>query len=358
MNSLSSLPLGAFNFNSNSELCIGDVNLSEFISKYLSNTQQDESRNNDKKPLFNTPLFLYSKNKILANFYAYKDSFSNFLSSPQSQQNNNIQTHISYSLKANYNPSILKIFQENGSWCSLVNKNELILALRCGFHGERLIFNGNGKTLEEIELAIKAKCYLNIDSLFNLKHTIKVCQKLFNNGGVELLPAKIVIRINQLINAKVHQYLSTSVHTCKFGIIADSTSTSSSSSHDQLDTIIEIINANKHLVKLVGFHTHLGSTIKDMKLYDESVKNLIDIMKLTREKFNTDTIDLINFGGGLGIDYEKFAHRTMKESDRLKNDDEAVMTVGPKDLAKVISKYADDLKNMKIVVEPGRLVCF
>jgi diaminopimelate decarboxylase len=38
-------------------------------------------------------------------------------------------------------------------------------------------------------------------------------------------------------------------------------------------------------------------------------------MKMTREKYGIDTIDFLNFGGGLGIDYEKFSHRTIKGSD-------------------------------------------
>jgi diaminopimelate decarboxylase len=316
---------GEFRFNSNSELCMGDVALSSLLPDLINTTDNYD----DKKQTYHTPLFLYSKNKLLANFLAYKNSFLNISTTSR--------FHISYSLKANFNPSILKIFQENGSWCSLVNKNELLLALKCNFRGEHLIFNGNGKTLEEIELAIKSKCYLNIDSLFNLKHTIKVCKKLANAHLLDE-PVKIVIRINQLINARVHQYLSTSVHTCKFGII-----------EDQLQSLIEIILDHKHLVKLVGFHTHLGSTIRDVNLYDESVKHLIAVMKMTREKYGIETIDFLNFGGGLGIDYEKFSHRTMKENEVCREE-----MIKPHDLAKVISKYAEDLANLQIVVEPGR----
>ena len=336
----------SFNFNSNNELCIGNTPLSDFTNKYFAdhneitndNDQQLQLNQNNEliefKTRLQTPVFLYSKNKILDNFYMYKNSFNDLLSS---NPNHGIQTHISYALKANYNPSILKIFQENGSWCSLVNKHELNLALRCGFKGENLIFNGNGKTFAEIELAVKSNCYLNIDSLFNLKHTIKVCQKL---GNSNFLPAKIVIRINQLINAQVHQYLSTSVESCKFGIV-----------ENDLESLIEIINENKNLVKLVGFHTHLGSTIKNLSLYDESVKHLISIMNLVREKYNIDSIDFLNFGGGLGIDYEKYAFRTKQVKEQANN---YKMSVMPYDLALVISKYAVELKNLKIIVEPGR----
>ena len=174
---------GSFNFNSTGEMCIGCTPLSEFTSKFLARpdeaSQVLELNGNELvqgSTKLTTPIFLYSRNKILENFYAYKNAFNELLSSTKPDAN--IETHISYALKANYNPSILKIFQENGSWCSLVNKNELNLALKCGFKGENLIFNGNGKTYAEIELAVKSGCYLNIDSLFNLKHTIRVCQRI------------------------------------------------------------------------------------------------------------------------------------------------------------------------------------
>lgn len=280
---------GTFNFNSNHELCIGEVGLSEFTTKHLAKPNEASS-DAQTEAKFCTPLFLYSKNKLVSNFLAYKRSFEDEISS---SREHNIQTFVSYSLKANFNPSILKVFQANGSWCSLVNKNELLLALKCGFRGENLIFNGNGKTLEEIELAVQNACFLNIDSLFNLKHTIQVCQKL---DKLKLLsvPAKIVIRINQLINARVHQYLSTSVDSCKFGIVAER----------ELDAVMEIVKENPKLVVLVGFHTHLGSTVKDLNLYDESVRHLISVMKLARHKHKVETINFLNFGGGLGKKYQ------------------------------------------------------
>ena len=108
-----------------------------------------------------------------------------------------------------------------------------------------------------------------------------------------------MIRINQLINAQVHQYLSTSVESCKFGVM-----------ESELDTLIAIIRENPHLVRLSGFHTHLGSTIKNLSLYDESVKHLVSVMNLVRQKHGVDSLEFVNFGGGLGIDYEKHAHRT------------------------------------------------
>lgn len=213
------------------------------------------------------------------------------------------------------------------------------MALKVGFNGNRLIFNGNGKTIKEIECAIKNNCFLNLDSLFNLKHTIKVCQQLKNEFS-QNLPAKLIIRVNQSIDASVHSYLSTSVKQCKFGLEIN-----------QLENIIEIIQNNKDLVSLSGFHTHLGSTIDSVSFYDKSVDNLTSLITNLKEKYNIETLELINFGGGLGINYKKYFNRTSETN--LKESIDNIEYPKPYDLALTISKYADKLKGLKVIVEPG-----
>ncbi len=211
--------------------------------------------------------------------------------------------------------------------------------MKIGFNGKNLIFNGNGKTLTEIQCAIKHNCFLNIDSLFNLKHTIQVCRKLKNEFG-QHLPAKLIIRINQSIDASVHNYLSTSVKQCKFGIEID-----------QLEKIIHLIKNNQDLVCLSGFHTHLGSTIDSVSYYDKSVENLTSLVENFKDKYDIQTLELINFGGGLGINYKKNIHRT--STSNLSNSKDNNEYPQPYDLALTISKYANKLKGLKVIVEPG-----
>lgn len=207
-----------------------------------------------------------------------------------------------------------------------------------GFKGKNLIFNGNGKTFSEIEMAIKNNCYLNIDSLFNLKHTIKICQNLKKQSN-QYLPAKLIIRINQSIDASVHNYLTTSVKLCKFGI-----------EENQLDELIQMIKKNFDLVKLVGFHTHLGSTIDSVNYYEKSVESLTSLVENVKKNYDIETLELINFGGGLGINYKKYFDRTSNES----NFNEKYPS--PNDLALTISKFSEKLKGLKVIVEPGKTV--
>jgi diaminopimelate decarboxylase len=216
--------------------------------------------------------------------------------------------------------------------------------LKIGFNGKNLIFNGNGKTLTEIGWAIKNNCYLNIDSLFNLKHTIEVCQQLKKEFS-QYLPAKLIIRVNQSIDTSVHNYLSTSVKQCKFGIEIN-----------QLENIIKIIQKNKDIVNLTGFHTHLGSTIDSVSYYNKAVDNLTSLIENLKDKYNIETLELINFGGGLGINYKMHFNRTFLPN--LNDSSNNAEYPKPYDLASTISKYAHKLKGLKVIVEPGKFMIY
>lgn len=333
---------GSFYFDSKNILTVNQTPINDIVEKFLNEdiTQSNEVVLDEGNKLVPTkshltsPLYVYSKKRLVNNFIEYKKSFEQEIRDKYKNE-----THISYSIKANFNPTILRIFHQHGSWASLVNKNELLLALKVGIKGENLIFNGNGKKLIEIELAIKNKCYLNIDSLFNLIHTIKVAKKLRENEKFKsCFPVKLLIRINQNENAQVHQYLNTSGEACKFG-----------NREDQLDELIDLIKSND-CVQISGFHSHLGSTIKNLDLFDQCVDNLVELVNATIKRKDIRTIEIINFGGGLGINYERFASRT---SNNFKRE---IKFPSPNDLAKVIASHVKKLNDqkIKILVEPGR----
>ncbi len=48
-------------------------------------------------------------------------------------------------MKANGNPHILKLVKSLGCFVTTVSGNEVKLALRMGFKGSDIIYNGNGK---------------------------------------------------------------------------------------------------------------------------------------------------------------------------------------------------------------------
>lgn len=336
---------GEFYFDEEGHMCCGRTRISTFAEIFLKkgDFSQDESvidltADNELVQATTkllTPVVIYSKRRLVHNIQTYMSSFERELTAKYG-----IKTHISYSLKANYNPSILKLFREHGAWSSLVNKNELKLALKVGIKGENLIFNGNGKKMYEINLAIRSGCYINIDSLFNLKDTIKCCSMIRANNGPNFRAAKVLFRVNVSTTAQVHSYLDTCSQS-KFGIQSN-----------LVEPLIELAKSNENLITLVGFHIHLGSTIKTLDVYRNSVANLVGLINSLVDKYHLETIELINFGGGLGIDYERHSHRTCADSQESKH----TQVPSPADLAELI---ADNVKNLrlkefKVVVEPGR----
>jgi len=126
-----------------------------------------------------SPFFLYSKAQILENVTQYKNVLSL----------KTFPSILNFSMKANANVAILKDVRELGCSLTLVSGMELKLALELKFEPSKLVLNGNGKMEWELELAVREKVLLNIDSLFNLRQTIAVCRKLGTR-------TRVLIRVN------------------------------------------------------------------------------------------------------------------------------------------------------------------
>ena len=219
-----------------------------------------------------SPFYLYSLRQIQKNYQDYVSALKG------------LQSIIGYAVKANNNLHILKHLQNMGCGAVLVSGNELRLALVAGFDPRQMIFNGNGKTLPELILAVKHQVMVNIDSEFDLLHIQKAAE-------ISDTPVKVLIRINPDVDPKVHPYVSTGIKNSKFGI-----------QNERLDWFLEKIKQNDRL-NLVGIHCHLGSTIETVAVFRDATTLMLDFVQQIQEQgFN---LCYLNIGGGLGIDYKK-----------------------------------------------------
>ncbi len=219
-----------------------------------------------------SPFFLYSLEQIKENYQAYVNALEG------------IPSIVSYAFKANNNLMILKHLQNWGSGAVLVSGNELKLARAAGFDPHRTIFNGNGKTVNELILAVQSEVRVNIDSAFDLRHIQYAAKKVGKRVDV-------LIRINPEIDAEVHPYLTTALHDSKFGI-----------RNDYLNDLLESIRASD-LLHLVGVHCHLGTTIMKVGIFRDATQVMMKTIEFIRDK--GFELQYLNLGGGLGIDYEK-----------------------------------------------------
>ncbi len=189
-----------------------------------------------------------------------------------------------YAVKANANPRILKIISSYGFGADCVSWNEIAAAMEAGFDPGDIVFAGVGKTDKEIVSAIDAEI-----SCFNCESMpeIEVINHLAAQQGKNV---NIALRINPLIEAHTHKYITTGIEASKFGI------------HTwELDDILNSIQ-NMHNITLIGMHFHIGSQITRMSVF----KSLCTHINELQDWFENRNVYLkiINVGGGLGIDYE------------------------------------------------------
>lgn len=191
---------------------------------------------------------------------------------------------VHYAMKANPNPRLLKIIASYGFGADCVSGNEIAAAIEAGFKPAGIVFAGVGKTDKEINAALQANIFcFNCESI----PEIEVINELAVKQGKV---AVIALRINPLIEAHTHKYITTGIEESKFGI-----------NTWEIEGVVNKLTALKN-VKLTGIHFHVGSQITKMSVF----KSLSSRINELQEWFISRNIELkvINVGGGLGIDYE------------------------------------------------------
>ena len=113
--------------------------------------------------------------------------------------------------------------------------------------------------------------------------------------------APIALRINPEVDAHTHAKITTGMKENKFGI-----------NLSQIGGVFERIKQMDH-VKLIGLHCHIGSQITDMSAF----RNLAIRMNEIQEELAAHGLEVenLNFGGGLGIDYDHPNHLSIPAFD-------------------------------------------
>jgi diaminopimelate decarboxylase len=226
---------------------------------------------------------------------------------------------VHYAVKSNSNPRILKIIASYGFGADCVSFNEIRAAIDAGFNPSEIVFAGVGKTDKDIEAALKAGIYC-----FNCE-SIPEMEVLNEQAGSQGKTAQIALRINPYIEAHTHKYITTGIEESKFGI-----------NTWELEDVVKKLGDFRNL-RLLGIHFHIGSQITRMSVF----KSLCARINELQQWFTSHNIDLeiINVGGGLGIDYE--------------NPD-----INPDfhEYFSLIREFIDLLPGQELHVEPGRSI--
>ena len=253
-----------------------------------------------------TPLFVYSKAAMLSALAAYQRGFAG----------RNVQ--ICYAMKANSSLGVLQVFADAGCGFDIVSGGELERVTAAGGDARKVIFSGVGKTRAEMVQALKAGigCF-NVESEAELD--------MLSNVALGMgLTAPVSIRVNPNVDPKTHPYISTGLKGNKFGV-----------AHEDALRIYQHAATLKGLCVL-GIDCHIGSQITTTEPYLDAMDRVLELV-IGIEAAGIP-ISHIDFGGGLGINYE---------GDMPPHADELWQQL----LAKI---DACGFAGKKLMIEPGR----
>lgn len=229
--------------------------------------------------------------------------------------------HAHYAVKANANPKVLKVIAAAGLGADCVSGNEIKAALAAGFPAEKIVYAGVAKTDREIILGIEAGIYC-----FNCEciEELQIIQELAKSRNAI---ARICFRINPNVGAHTHANITTGLAENKFGIPMD-----------DMEKVIRMANEMPN-IQFIGLHFHIGSQILVM----DDFKALADRINELQDRLEEQGISLenINVGGGLGIDYINPNENPIPDFKAL------------------VDTYASNLKlrpGQKLHFEPGRSI--
>lgn len=86
------------------------------------------------------------------------------------------RTALGYSYKTNYLPELILRADSLGAYAEVVSRFEFDLAKDLGIAGERVIFNGPIKTVEDLREAFASHAMINADSLPELSHIVRLAR--------------------------------------------------------------------------------------------------------------------------------------------------------------------------------------
>jgi diaminopimelate decarboxylase len=252
---------------------------------------------------FGTPTYIYSKNTLIQTFESFKKGLL---------KTNHL---ICFAVKANSNIAILNLFASLGAGFDIVSGGELERVLYAGGDPQKIVFSGVGKTVSEIEAALKANilCF-NVESRSELLRIDAVASKINTK-------APISIRVNPDVDAKTHPYISTGLKDNKFGV----------DFNQALALYLEAKDMS--YIEIKGIDCHIGSQITELKPFVDALDRVLSLVDQLKK--NNIHLSHVDIGGGIGICYQ----------------DES-----PPDFEIYTKEILNKIQNLdvKIIFEPGR----
>jgi diaminopimelate decarboxylase len=220
-----------------------------------------------------TPVYVYSRATLLERATEYLRAAAAAV--PRSL--------VCYAVKANGNPSLLRLLAQAGLGADVTSGGELFLAIHAGFEPQKILFSGVAKSVAEIETALAAGIRaLHVES----RQELELIAAAAGNLG---LVAPVAVRINPDVKAGAHPHISTGSHGHKFGV-------------PPAEGLAMLRRAaGDPWLRPAGLAAHIGSQIADISPFVESAR-LLALLAAEAAAAGI-RLDYLDVGGGLAIDY-------------------------------------------------------
>lgn len=265
---------------------------------------------------FGTPLYIIDENTLHAKVREFLDAYKGFKGKRQ----------VAYSVKANFNPAVIKAFIKDGIMFDLTSLGELYFYTRCNGKPEDVVYTSVTEEEDEYIQVLKAGVGRVVVSSYNgLMNVISAAERLN-------VKPRIMIRVNPEVGVKAE--VKASYRHGKFGVPFNTNARDSAT-----NMLKYIMNNACNSIEFEGFHFHLGSQITDYSCFAHALERLdafIASMKKLYPRFSFNTIDI---GGGTPVSYGDYVPKPAEIAGSIVDR---------------LNRIADNHNEFMLIVESGR----
>jgi diaminopimelate decarboxylase len=211
---------------------------------------------------YGSPLFVLSEKQIRQNVRAAIRAFKTRYPTVQ----------FAWSYKTNYLNAVCNIFHQEGSWAEVVSGMEYRKALGNGVPGSSIIFNGPGKSRQDLLMAIENDSLVHIDHFDELFLVLELATQSAKKP-------RVAIRVN----------MDTGVYPLwdRFGFNYEN--------GEAWNALARIIESGK--LELAGLHCHIGTFMLSLNAYKIAATKMCELAIRCKKQFNHN-IGYLDMGGG------------------------------------------------------------
>lgn len=231
---------------------------------------------------FGSPLYVFDEDMIRRNCAQFRESID---------ENYDSNGLCLYASKAFCCKEMCRIIADEKCGLDVVSGGEIYTAWKSDFPMDKVVFHGNNKTLQELELAVRCGVgRIVVDNINELYTLEDVCRRVDRQ-------VKVYLRIKPGIDAHTHDFIRTGQIDSKFGFALET--------QEALHAVEQTLLC-EHLT-LTGVHCHIGSQIFELDPFTLAAEVMVNFMAELRDKFGV-IVEELDLGGGFGIRYTEKDH--------------------------------------------------